>query len=90
MKVTGAQVRAARVFLKWTIADLATAADVGISTVHEIEKLKGDPSIASTLQWRSDARDEALAKIVATMEAAGITFLPANAQGVGLRARIES
>jgi len=32
----------------------------------------------------------AIAKIVATMEKAGITFLPANAQGVGLRGRIKS
>jgi hypothetical protein len=46
--------------------------------------------IVSTLQWRSDARDEAVAKIVAALEAAGITFLSANAQGVGLRGRIKS
>jgi transcriptional regulator with XRE-family HTH domain len=33
MKATGAQIRAARAFLRWTIADLAKEAGVGISTV---------------------------------------------------------
>jgi hypothetical protein len=60
------------------------------STVQKIEDVDGDPRIVSTLQWRSDARDEALTKLVAALEKAGITFLPANAQGVGLRGRIKS
>jgi hypothetical protein len=55
-----------------------------------VEKISGSPRVVSTLQWRSDARDDAVAKIVAALEKAGITFLPANAQGVGLRGRIES
>ena len=52
MKITGAQIRAARAFLKWTIADLAEASDVGISTVQEVEKIDGEPRVASTLQSR--------------------------------------
>jgi transcriptional regulator with XRE-family HTH domain len=90
MKITGAQIRAARGFLKWSVSKLAQQADVGISTIQKIEDVDGEPRVASTLQWRSDARDEALAKIVAALEKAGITFLPANAQGVGLRGHIES
>ncbi|MGY8709522.1 transcriptional regulator [Bradyrhizobium sp. 18BD] len=82
MQITGAQVRAARAFLKWTIADLATAADVGISTVQEIEKV--EPRAVSG-HWRVNAREEALEKIRRALTAAGITFLPANAQGVGIR-----
>ena len=85
MKVTGAQIRAARAFLKWTIADLAKAAGVGISTVQEIEKMDGEPRIESALQWRSEARDEAIEKIRRTLTEAGITFLAANAQGAGIR-----
>ncbi len=85
MRITGAQIRAARAFLKWTIADLAKAAGVGISTVQEIEKIDGEPRIDSTLQWRSAARDEAIEKVQCAFEGAGITFLPANAQGVGIR-----
>jgi transcriptional regulator with XRE-family HTH domain len=87
MKITGAQIRAARAFLRWTIADLATAADVGLSTIQEVEKIDGEPRVASTLQWRSDARDEALTKMRSALEKAGITFLPESAHGVGLRGR---
>jgi hypothetical protein len=39
--------------------------------------------------WRTDARDEAVAKIKRALEAAGITFLPANSQGVGLRGKVD-
>jgi hypothetical protein len=77
-------------FLKWTIADLAEASDVGISTVQEVEKIDGEPRVASTLQWRSDARDEALSKIRGALEKAGITFLPESTHGVGLRGRSNS
>jgi hypothetical protein len=87
MKITGAQIRGARAFLRWTIADLATAADVGLSTIQEVEKIDGEPRVASTLQWRSDARDEALMKICSALEKAGITFLPESVHGVGLRGR---
>jgi transcriptional regulator with XRE-family HTH domain len=87
---TGSQVRAARAFLDWTIAHLAKESGVGISTVQEVEKINGEPRVVSTLQWRSEARDEAIAKIVATLEAAGITFLPETRNGVGLRGKIKS
>jgi ribosome-binding protein aMBF1 (putative translation factor) len=95
VKITGAQIRAARAFLKWNIADLAKAAEVGDSTVRSIEKVDGDPSIKgggmeNTIDYRIAARAEALAKIVATFEKAGITFLPASPQGVGLRGWIKS
>lgn len=85
MAVTGAQIRAARAFLKWTAADLAKAAGVGVSTVQEIEKFDGEPRIESNLQWRSVARDEAIEKIERALVGAGITFLTANAQGIGIR-----
>jgi hypothetical protein len=90
MKITGAQIRAARAFLRWTIADLARAADVGLSTVQEVGKIDGEPRVVSTLQWRSDARDEALTKIRSALEKAGIMFLPESAHGVGLRGRHKS
>jgi transcriptional regulator with XRE-family HTH domain len=89
MKITGAQIRAARAFLRWTIADLATAADVGLSTIQEVEKVDGEPRVASTLPWRTAARDEAVAKMRKALEKAGITFLPESDHGAGLRGRIE-
>ncbi|WP_246510189.1 transcriptional regulator [Bradyrhizobium glycinis] len=85
MRITGAQIRAARAFLRWTAADLAKSAGVGISTVQEIEKIDGEPRIESSLQWRSAARDEAIEKIGRALSGAGITFLPPNAQGAGIR-----
>ena len=86
MRITGAQVRGARAFLRWTIADLASAADVGISTIQEVEKVDGEPRVTS-LQWRSDARDEALTKIRSAFEKAGITFLSDSSRGVGLQGK---
>jgi hypothetical protein len=38
--------------------------------VQAVESFNGEPRIVSTLLWRSDARDEAVAKIVATLEKA--------------------
>ena len=90
MAVTGAQIRAARAFLKWTAAELAKAAGVGVSTVQEIEKFDGEPRIESNLRWRSAARDEAIEKIERALVDAGITFLPANAQGSGIRGRMKT
>jgi len=94
MKVTGAQVRAARALLRWTIGDLADAADVGISTVQAIERTDGLPvikggGVETTLEHRESAREATLAKIVRTLTDAGITFLPENAQGVGVRGRLK-
>jgi hypothetical protein len=95
MAVTGMQIRAARAALRWTLAELAKAADVADSTIRSIESSDGEPVIQGggvdqTLKYRVAARSEALAKIVATLEKAGITFLPTNAQGPGIRGRVES
>jgi transcriptional regulator with XRE-family HTH domain len=90
VRITGAQIRAARGFLKWSVVHLAKKAGVGVSTVQKIEDVDGDPSIASTLQWRTDARDEALTKVKETLEAAGIEFLPERGGSVGLRGQIKS
>jgi Helix-turn-helix len=94
MAVTGMQIRAARAALKWTLADLAKAADVGDSTIRSIESSNGEPTIRGggvdqTLEYRASARSDALARIVAALEKAGITFLPANAQGAGIRGKFD-
>ena len=94
MAVTGMQIRAARAALKWTLAALAKAADVGDSTIRSIEGSDGEPvirggGIDQTLEYRASARADALARIVKALEKAGITFLPANAQGPGIRSKLE-
>lgn len=90
MTITGAQIRAARSFLRWTISDLADAADVGLSTVKALEKDDGEPEIKgggviSTLEHRQAVRASAVAKVRTALELAGITFLPLTSQGVGIR-----
>jgi hypothetical protein len=95
MKVTGAQLRAARAFLRWTIADLAEAADIGSSTVQALEKTDGVPIIKGggvepTLEHRKAVRNEAMTRAVRALEAAGIEFLPERGGSVGLRGNLKS
>jgi hypothetical protein len=91
-KITGAQSRMARAFLRWSIADLASAAGVGLSTVQVIEKTDGEPGISAdgidtTRAWRESERAESLSKIADAFTKAGITFLPDNGAGVGCRGK---
>jgi hypothetical protein len=58
-----------------------------IASTNEVLREVGEPRVTSTLQWRSDARDEALMKMRSALEKAGITFLPETAQGAGLWGR---
>jgi transcriptional regulator with XRE-family HTH domain len=74
---TGAQVRMARAFLKWSIADLAEKSGVGISTIQRIEGEDGFPA----------ARGGNIDAVYKTLVAAGVTFLPENDEGVGVRGK---
>lgn len=87
MKVTGAQIRAARAMLRWSIIQLAERAGVGVSTVQALEAHDGTTRRDDNLKWRVDARRESLEKVVSTMTAAGITFLATNQDGVGVRSK---
>jgi transcriptional regulator with XRE-family HTH domain len=94
MAVTGTQIRAARAALNWTLAQLASAADVAASTIRSIEGSDGAPDIRGggvnqTLKYRTAARSEALAKVVRTLEKAGIKFLPPDTYGPGIRSKID-
>lgn len=54
--VCGAQVRAARGILRWSIADLAAESGVSVSTVKRLEQVDGIPNIqTSKLQAIHDA-----------------------------------
>jgi transcriptional regulator with XRE-family HTH domain len=89
MKITGAQIRAARGFLKWSISTLSEQSGVGISTIQKIEDVDGDPGVESSLKWRSEARAEMLAKIATTLENAGVKFLPPDGHGPGIRGKVD-
>jgi DNA-binding XRE family transcriptional regulator len=92
-RVTGGQVRMSRAYLRWSIAELADKAGVGISTVQAIEKAEGEPAISGagldvTRDYREGARDESLGKIGKALTRAGITLLPDNGEGAGIRGKV--
>ncbi len=69
--------RAARALLRWRAQDLADKANVGIATIQRAEKENGPVAmIPSTM----DA-------IRRTLETAGISFIPENGEGAGVRLR---
>ena len=76
MPLTPEQCRAARALLDWTQDDLATQAEVSRSTVRGFETGRHGPQRATA------------AAIRRALEAGGVTFLDADAQGgPGLRLR---
>jgi transcriptional regulator with XRE-family HTH domain len=93
--LTGAQVRMARAFLRWTIADLAERASVGLSTVQAIEAADGVPAVKTggikeALEHRKAERATSLEKVRKALVAAGITFLPDDGKaGLGVRGRVK-
>lgn len=91
-EIAGAQVRMARAFLRWSIAELAKRAGVGRSTVDAIEAVDGSPAITgggleTTADYRAKARGESLDAIRQALTKAGITFLPPDAAGIGVRGK---
>jgi transcriptional regulator with XRE-family HTH domain len=72
--MTGAQIRAARGFLDWSVRDLGKKAKVHFNTVHAIELGK------------SNGKPETLAAIRKALEKAGVKFTSGNRPGVRLKA----
>ena len=77
MTITGGQIRAARGFLQWTAAELASKAKVSLSTVRRAEDAVGVPALTAA---NADA-------IRRTLEGAGVHFIPENGGGAGVRLR---
>ena len=74
---TGAQLRMARAFLRWSIADLSGRAGVGASTIQRIEHEDGPP-VAGVGN---------LMAIYQALTEAGIIFLPGDGSSIGVRGR---
>ena len=72
--ISGAQIRAARAFLGWTVKELSQKAKVGISTIQRIENAAGPPN---TLVSN-------LAAIQSALEAGGIEFINGDVPGIRL------
>ena len=70
-----AQCRAARGLLKWTQQELADAADVGLTTVKDLE----------SGERRTIARNQEA--IRRALEQAGVEFIEENGGGAGVRLR---
>lgn len=72
--LTGAQLRAARGVLNWSVRELSLAAGVSSSTIRRLEEMDGSPP----------GREEALAPLQAALEAGGVEFLfpPSGKPGV--------
>jgi transcriptional regulator with XRE-family HTH domain len=75
IQMTPSQCRAARGLLEITQSELATAADLGLSTIVDFEKRRRVVSV------------EAVDAIRAALERAGIEFIDQNGGGPGVRLR---
>lgn len=73
--ITGAQIRSARAALKWTVAKLATEANVGVQTVMRLEAHNGVPP----------SRSSSLIAVQRAFEEAGIEFIGAPDDAPGIR-----
>lgn len=73
--ITGAQIRAARALVRWTVEELAKAAKVGVMTVRRAESVDGQTSMLT---------NNATA-IRSAFEAAGVVFIEENGGGPGVR-----
>jgi transcriptional regulator with XRE-family HTH domain len=73
--ITPAQSRAARGLIEWSQSELATRANLGLSTIRNFEKGRRVPSVNN------------LAAIRQALESAGIVFIPENGEGAGVRLR---
>jgi transcriptional regulator with XRE-family HTH domain len=74
--IEAAQIRAARALIGWSQAELADAAGVPLSIVDRFETGQPDSIPA-----------DAVAKMRAALESAGVAFIPKNGGGAGVRLR---
>ena len=75
--ITGAQLRMARGYLRWSAKELADKAGVAESTIKRMEQDEGFPI----------ARGANIKAVYKTLANAGIVFVPENGGGVGIRLR---
>ena len=71
--VSSSQIRAARALLRWSQQDLADKAIVSLNAVTRLERDEVDPRMSTVA-----AVEKALTK-------AGVTFLPSDKMGEGVR-----
>jgi transcriptional regulator with XRE-family HTH domain len=75
--LTSAQIRAARALVRWSAADLAREAALGLATIRRAEGMASETSLTA-------ANDLAIRR---ALEAAGVEFIEENGGGAGVRLR---
>jgi hypothetical protein len=75
--LTSSQIRAARGLLRWSAADLAREASLGLATIKRAEGAVEQTSMTA-------ANDLAVRRV---LEAAGVEFIEENGGGPGVRLR---
>src|SRR5262245_53223758 len=75
--LTSAQIRAARALVRWSSAELAREANLGLATIRRAELTEGETSMTT-------ANDLAVRR---ALEAAGVEFIDGNGGGPGVRLR---
>ena len=78
--ITGAQIRMARGYLRWSAKELGNRAGVAESTIKRMEQDEGFPV----------ARGANIEAVYKALRDAGIVFLAENGGGVGVRLRSKS
>ncbi len=75
--LTAGQIRAARAFLRWSAADLATRSGLSERTIQRMEATEGVPvGLSKNLEL-----------VQRTLEYAGVIFIYADEEGPGVRLR---
>jgi hypothetical protein len=77
IKISSAQMRAARALLRWTALDLAKSSRVGVATIRRVEVVDGPIPVTAANE----------AALRSALEAAGIEFIDENGGGAGVRFR---
>lgn len=75
--ITGAQIRMARGYLRWSIEDLARNSGVPLASVKRMEEVD-----EATAVFAAD-----LMRVEKTLESAGIAFIAEDGGGPGIRLR---
>ena len=75
--LSGAQVRAARALLRWTVADLARESRVSVPTIHRLEQVDDVPAVRErTLHDLKRAFEDAGIEFIGTPEEPGLVLHP--------------
>lgn len=77
MRLTSAQIRAARALVRWSAQDLARESAVGVTTIRRAELTKSETSMTA-------ANSSAIRR---ALEEAGVEFIDENGGGPGVRLR---